>query len=374
MSKLNNRCEKVFVGLAGFLQIQSEWENLANAEGFHFLHFPAWYQAELAERDDTKNVFFVALYSGDRLQAVLPFEKVQLKKGPIALPVMQLFYPNEMGVNDIVVAQNFDLDLRVVSKALAKSAGWFAFIRWQCILASGNAIIPTGVGSHVRMTHDSKYLNFSEGFDNFWSGYSSKFRKGIQKKMRKAEEQGVLTLSVTRDPNELVSAFDTFLKIENSGWKGEKGTSILKQPRKLAYYQSLLAQYGALGLLQINLLYLGDEPIAGQLGVKVKNRLFLLKIGFLEEYSVCSPGYLILFMLVQKMANEGEVSGVSFVTGVDWIDRWHPQKDSVGIAYSDNGSLWSRALVQGLRKAIAIREVRRAKGADETELKSDSDE
>src|SRR5690606_3735992 len=93
---------RIFVGKNGFATLQSEWNQLASACAYHFLHYPAWYGAELANLNNTDNIFFVVLYDADRLFAVVPLERVFLRKGRLRVPVMQLFYPNEMGVNDVL--------------------------------------------------------------------------------------------------------------------------------------------------------------------------------------------------------------------------------------------------------------------------------
>jgi hypothetical protein len=214
-------------------------------------------------------------------------------------------------------------------------------------------------GKHLRVTHPSKFIEFSQGFTAFWESYSSKFRKGLQKKLRKAEEQGELRLVCATTAEQLPTAFEDFLAVEDSGWKGEGGTSIKKQPRKLAYYQYLLKAYGERGLCQINILYSNETPIAAQFGVRVGRRLFLLKIGFREDYAAVSPGYLVLYKLVEQSAEQGVVDSISFVTGVNWIDRWHPKHISVGIFYLSNGTWYSEFLVRSLVKAIAIRDRRR---------------
>ena len=198
----------------------------------------------------------------------------------------------------------------------------------------------------VRLSHSSKYLDFSAGADEFWGGYSKKFVKGLLKKARKAEQLGNLRLECARDTEALEAAFSIFLGVEDSGWKGEKGTSIIKQPEKLAYYKTLLSEYGKARSCQINVLWVGEQPIAAQFGIVAGDTLHLLKIGFDEQFSDVSPGYLILEQLVNHLAGEGSINRISFVTGVGWIDRWKPSGVNIGVFYSDNGSWWSKSIIR----------------------------
>ena len=350
---------RVFNGMAGFKAIRDAWQALALRHGTHFLHFPGWYHAGLAVMADTSQVYFVTVTDSlNGLQAVLPLEKTGLRKGRVEMPVLQLFYPDEMGVNDILSVVDLAGQESTILRVLRRDAGYFALVRWQCVLQSGCAVRRLLYGKPVRITHASKYIEFAEGADKFWAGYSSKFRKNLQKKLRKAEQAGALRLVCTTAEPALPAAFETFLQIEDSGWKGEQGTSIRRQPAKLAYFEALMQQFGQTGQVQINILYLDDIAIAAQFGLRIGNRLYLLKIGFSERHAAISPGYLILYRLVESLAASGTICAISFVTGVDWIDRWHPQSDPVGIAYSDNGSVGSKLLLKLVQRYAQRRDAR----------------
>lgn len=350
---------EVLVGRAGLQAIKASWQSLAERCGYHFLHFPGWYEAQLANMENDRHVYFVTVAQAEAgLCAVLPFEKCMISKGAVKFPIVQLFYPNEMGVNDIFSTISLLDHRREIVRKLRQSAGFFAFIRWQCILQSGCATRQVVLPENARFTHQSKFIDFSQGLEAFWASYSSKFRKGLQKKVRKAEESGALSLVCATEGVALEEAFATFLQVEDSGWKGDRGTSVRKQPQKLAYYQALLASYSQARQIQINVLYLNDVAIAAQFGVRVGDRLYLLKIGFSENHAAISPGYLILYKLIEQLGGDGVVRAISFVTGVDWIDRWHPQADPVGVAYLDNCSAYSSLLLRAMRWYVKRRDAK----------------
>lgn len=355
---------QVFVGTEGFGQIKTQWSNLAQAHGSHFLHFPGWYEAQLKNQSHSDHICFLAVFVHDnQLTAVLPFERVWLKKGKLKLPILQLYYPNEMGVNDVVAQTPLREHRQAIQNVLREQLPWFAYIRWQCVLARGWAATFLKPTEQPRVTHHSKFIEFPGGAEAFWATHSSKFRKGLQKKLRKAEQQSEVRLLCETRAEALPEVFEQFLEVEDSGWKGESGTSVVKQPAKLAYYRSLLSSYGEQGLCQINILYFGQEPVAAQFGVKVHDTLYLLKIGYKEAYREVSPGHLLLYQLVNFGAQNKAFNRVSFVTGVDWIDRWHPKLDPVGIFYSSSGSWLSGLSVCALRTALAAKRKWQARSA-----------
>ena len=339
-----------YCGKAGLDDLYQEWSLLAEVRASHFLHFPGWYRAELNVRASDKNVFFIVVRSQGKLVGVLPFEMQYLSVSKFQLPVLQLFYPNEMGVNDIFSVMNLTEYLQEITLFMRGQLPFFVLIKWQCVLCDGGA---ASIGGDIRLSHDSKYLDFSCGVEAFWARYSKKFVKGLLKKGCKAEVGGPLRLELITESCRLSDAFDVFLTLEDSGWKGAEGTSILKQPAKMAYYQSLLSAYGGSGNCQINLLWLNEKPIAAQFGIIIKRTLYLLKIGFDESFSEVSPGYLILERLINAQQSSGLIDRVSFVTGVSWIDRWKPSSQSVGVFYSSNGSWWSKAVIALINSRLA---------------------
>lgn len=345
----------VHQGLLGFQELEIAWNDLAMKSGTHFLHFPAWYGAEL-QHSGGDNVFFVSLANKQGvLFAVLPFQWTTLKVIFFNLPIVQLYYPNEMGVNDVLTNSSLLPYWNDIAKVLRKTLPFFLFVRWQCLLKNGYAIT-LDANESFRHTHYSKYLQFSKGYADFIERYSNKFRKGLLKKMRKIEEKGTLVLKIFQEKKDLDVAFYQFLQVENSGWKGKDSSSILKQPRKQDYYKYLKQHYSNLGLCRINLLTLNDEAIAAQFGIAIRDKLYLLKIGFREDFSEYSPGFLLLYKLIEHYCQEKSFNTISFVTGVDWIDRWHPDAVCVGIFYSSNGSILSNLTVHTLRAALKIRE------------------
>ncbi len=346
----------IYKGLEGFKKLENDWLKLAKKSATHFLHFPAWYGAELLNCPDSNNAYFVSLTDskGDLL-AVLPFQWTLFRIKYFNIPIVQLFYPNEMGVNDIISDMPLTNYKLKIAKSLRNEIPFFLFIRWQCIPENGNAI-SLDTKSLYRHTHDSMYLNFKDGFTEFLERYSKKFRKDITKKIQKIENLGNLELKIFQEKHEIDSAFDQFLMIEDSGWKGKAGTSIIKQPSKLDYYKYLKKQFSILDLCRINLLTLNDKPIAAQFGIAINDRLYLLKIGFSEEYSEFSPGFLLIYKLIEYFSHNKSINRICFVTGVEWIKRWHPDAVNVGHFYSSNGTILSKLVVKILYCALRIRD------------------
>jgi len=327
---------KVFKGSTGYTEIYDDWLMLSKRCATHFLHYPFWYGAELVSSPDKhSDVFFVAVYDGEKLVAVIPLERVKLEKYGLSLPVVELFYSNEMGVCDITAEIPLSDVVTDIQDALKKSTGFFLCIKTQGIpehsLFDKKEL--TFGDSYKKHSHQSKYIEFPLGSEAFWSSYNSKFRRNLKRKLSKATSQGELRLVSENSKAKLPEAFEIFLSVEGSGWKGKDRTSIELQTDKLNYYQYLLKHYGQEGLCHINLLYLSEKCIAAQFSILVGQTLYLLKIGYDEGYADISPGHILLQKLVDYGCETNKFGRISFVTGVSWIDRWKPLKENINVSY-----------------------------------------
>jgi len=356
-------------GAAGFAKLQSQWSQLAKAKGNHFLHFPAWYHAQLETCDNPEQLLFVEISRAGQLQGVISLEATHIKAGPINIPALALAYANEMGLCDLFLPEPGNLQLRDLYKVLRTGGYRSLLMKFDCIRAGSfarqwiaAAELPT------KHSHFTKYLDLSAGREQFYNSYSSKFNRNMRRKLKKAQEMGQVT--VERFKNDAaIDAFNEFLRLEDSGWKGKDGTSIAKQPKKLRYYQLLTESFSRDGVLAVNLLKIGDVNVAAQVGVHIGSTLYLLKIAYDESYSEVSPGYLLIDGLITDIADPNYIAKLSFVTGVDWIDRWKPSSEEVLVAYD-----CKTGLVNGLLNNYLTSKAKKASAEDKSPADSEVEE
>jgi len=333
---------KVFKGSSGFAEIYDDWLKLAKRCATHFLHYPFWYGAEIeAYCEQHPNVYFIAVYGANQLDAVIPLEEVVFKKSIFSFSVLEIFYSNEMGVCDVTSEIPLHFLEKDFQSAIKKISPWSFYVKFQGVCQNSLFARQTLLlgNTYKKHSHYSKYIDFSNGKDAFWSSYNSKFRRNLKRKISKAAALGDVSFVSESDPSKLPARYEEFLAIEDSGWKGKDKTSIKSQPNKKRYYQFLLDGYGKEKICHINLLYLSGKCIAAQFSLLVDQTLYLLKIGYDEEYSDISPGYLLLEKLVEYGCATKKFNRISFVTGVSWIDRWKPEAEEVSVSFSSGGKV-----------------------------------
>jgi len=343
--------------LEGFNEILEEWIQLSNTQGHHFTHSPFWYQANLEHYPEHSiDCFFVCGYQKNDLVFVLPLEKKYLVNKTVGIFYLQLFYPNEMGVSDITCAQAYKADWPAVIKAIKKEFSLALFLRTQNILDDSHAINSqlTDIASYQKNSHEPCYLDFKDGYDAFLEQYSTKFKRNLRRLTKKATAEGELKLECVTEADQLQGAFTEFLDSEDSGWKGQAGSSVKKLEQLQKYYRHFIETYGRTGECQINLLKLDKEVIASQFCLKSKNTLYLLKIGFSDKHAEFSPGQLLIEQLVKKGTETKQFNRIHFVTEYQWMYRWKPSSQQAFLAYMPM-NLLGRLIILSLKLKNTIK-------------------
>lgn len=106
--------------------------------------------------------------------------------------------------------------------------------------------------------------------------------------------------------SDAVELWPEFLRIEDSGWKGKNGTSILKSGEQYQrYYNGFINLLSKTNNLHLYFLELENKNIAGVFGFTAGDIFQYSKIGYDEEYQSYSPSHLLYFFLVEDVIKSG---------------------------------------------------------------------
>ena len=158
-----------------------------------------------------------------------------------------------------------------------------------------------------------------------------KLRRNLARLRRRLATRGALRVETVTGADgaptaaRLEAAFERFLAVEASGWKGEEGTAIARDPALTGFYRALLAPREPGLAARIDLLWLDEECVAAQYALVTDRRLSLLKIGYDERHADCSPGSLLLESTLEHARAAG-LATLSLVTSPPWAARWHPEE------------------------------------------------
>ncbi|MBQ0755333.1 MAG: GNAT family N-acetyltransferase [Gammaproteobacteria bacterium] len=166
---------------------------------------------------------------------------------------------------------------------------------------------------------------------------SKKKRKEYARLWRRFEELGTLTFDAHRcEPND--NAIQGFLAIEESGWKGKQGTSLLSNPAEQAFSERMFANAANDGLLYLYQLTLNDTPVASLTALRSGEHLYLFKIGFDETYAHFSPGVLLMLEATRLwQTQEFTLIDSCAQPGHPMIDHLWYQRRSILRIHTDSG-------------------------------------
>ena len=152
---------------------------------------------------------------------------------------------------------------------------------------------------------------------------ATKKRNELSRRRRKLEDIGPLSFEIlTPDPEAFVPLYETFVRLEASGWKGRDGTAIAHKPDARAFYDRYGRRLARAGALRFSLLRLGGELVAAQYLVEHAGKIWALKIAYDERFSAHSPGALLTHDVLRWASANGLTSFEHLGVAEDWQRRW----------------------------------------------------
>lgn len=183
--------------------------------------------------------------------------------------------------------------------------------------------------------------------------------RNIERLERRAERDfGAVEVTSFTEPSVIAGAFERFLAIEDSGWKGAQsaGTSLLNAPILREFLRCAAARFATSGGARVDVLTIGGRDAAAQLGFRTGDTWYLQKIGYVPEFKDIGPGAILLREFLERMVADPTVNEVNFVTDPRWADRWHFRSEPCYTVVV-HGSTWrgrARSVHDRLKDAVRV--------------------
>jgi len=329
---------ELFSGKAGLYKLAPAWRLLTAQLKFkrHF-HQVEWYLAlaETFERHNMVPLRCFAIFIGDGLVAVFPYRPMRIKVGAISLRAMLL-------VSDQSEAQTARDFVRAPVLAESNFLEWFVeymaqnHATWDVIALLGIledsfaaaalknspqlSIIQTEGGAWGRI----ECISCGDG-DRPFERLSKGFKQNLRTAHNKLNSEQV-TFQTAWTESDLERLLPEFLKVESSGWKGELGTSALKDPATNTFLRQLISHLGPSGGCEIHLMQVNDETIAALFGIVMDNVWYIFRIGYDESYHRASPGHLVIENLLKHRATHKSFDVITPYNAPPWFHAWKPDR------------------------------------------------
>ncbi|MGA2135616.1 MAG: GNAT family N-acetyltransferase [Bryobacteraceae bacterium] len=152
----------------------------------------------------------------------------------------------------------------------------------------------------------SPWIPLDETWGNPEMHLESGRRSDLRRARRNAEKLGRVEVEViVPTPQHLPQLLAEAFQVEAAGWKGANGTALAADPVRGAFFRRYAEQVCAAGALRIGTLRIGGRAAAAQIAVEHGGRFDLLRAGYDERFSRCSPGSLLTAETIRYAARRG---------------------------------------------------------------------
>lgn len=358
-----------YLGLSGLIQLKADWLQLfSTCLNPAFYNDWRWHHA-LQTHLLKKDVFYFAVYENDVPIAIVPLTTVTRHQA--GLDIEFLIFPHHVAVDLTDLLLHRDKTHLDLFGLVFKYINQQRLLRWQvCELArftdtSATRALLDRQGSDQQSSAQQSVPMGSSAYaqrnstHSLIADLSKKQIKNVQRHQKSAEQEyGSTHFTQALTPDEIARAYETFLDVEQAGWKGVQGTNsaIRLRPDARDFYAEVLKSFAGTGEAVVNLLAIGNQPAAAQMGLRTGERLFLLKIGYDETFRDLGPGGIALLRCLEQEAQRS--SAVSLVTDPPWAERWHFLRENTWRNQRFNTSLYGRLLQLAQRCRIALKRFR----------------
>ena len=151
-----------------------------------------------------------------------------------------------------------------------------------------------------------------------------KFRSNLDRQMRHLLAAGRSSCCPRRTRTITPALLELYRGIEPRSWKSLAETGIGRQPKRIAYFEGLLAAHQPMRV-SIQILLLDGMPIAGLINGSFANGLYALQIVYDEAFARLTPGSAML-LLGMRQAIDGGYAFFNLLSGFGYYKaRWLAQ-------------------------------------------------
>jgi CelD/BcsL family acetyltransferase involved in cellulose biosynthesis len=139
-------------------------------------------------------------------------------------------------------------------------------------------------------------------------GLGAKKLKELRRQRHRLAEHGTVAFEVARSPQDVASALETFLTLEASGWKGQRGTALKQDDGDADFIRRATAALAETGQCEIVTLRAGDSPVAAGIVLRHQDRAFYFKLGVDERFAKFSPGVQLTLDLTRHLCADPAIA------------------------------------------------------------------
>ena len=172
---------------------------------------------------------------------------------------------------------------------------------------------PVVLQSHVRACLDAT----GDADDLLREALGAKKLKELRRQRNRLAEHGTVSFDVARTPADVAATTETFLMLEASGWKGQRGTALSQDDGDAAFVRRATSALAETGQCEIVTLRAGETPVAAAIVLRHQDRAFYFKLGVDERFAKFSPGVQLTLELTRYLCADPAIRLVDSTAAPD---------------------------------------------------------
>jgi CelD/BcsL family acetyltransferase involved in cellulose biosynthesis len=175
-----------------------------------------------------------------------------------------------------------------------------------------------GMAPPVLQSHIRACLNATCDADEMLrDALGAKKLKELRRQRNRLAEHGAVNFDVARTPVDVAAAIETFLTLEASGWKGQRGTALSQDDGDATFIRCATPALAETGQCEIVTLRAGETPVAAAIVLRHQDRAFYFKLGVDERFAKFSPGVQLTLELTRYLCADPAIRLVDSTAAPD---------------------------------------------------------
>jgi hypothetical protein len=141
--------------------------------------------------------------------------------------------------------------------------------------------------------------------------------KELRRQRHRLAEHGEVSFEVARTPHDVARALETFLVLEASGWKAERGTALAQDEGDAAFIRRAVTALAENRQCEIVTLRAGPMPVAAAILLRHLTHAFYFKLGVDERFAKFSPGVQLTLDVTRQLCADPAIAMVDSMAAAD---------------------------------------------------------
>jgi CelD/BcsL family acetyltransferase involved in cellulose biosynthesis len=202
--------------------------------------------------------------------------------------------------------------------------------RWQALLrACGRAAVAATCHQRFRVGR----VMIGRNWDAYQKRLPKTHRQGMGRAAKRLASEGDVRYEMHSQLElpEVEPWLRTAFEVEDLGWKGEAGSSVLRTPGMFRFFVRQAQQLARWGQLETAALRLDGRMSAFIYGFRAKGVYFAHKISYDPRLAPFSPGQLLFYHVLEQLHHSSDTWALDFMGPLNQaLSRWRPETYGIG--------------------------------------------